>query len=384
MKIAIVTDAIYPFTMGGSEARNHEIAKRLVKIGHEVSILGAKLWDGQNQIEIEGVKVFGFIDQKKLYTKNGRRSALPLFLMSLRIYAHLLKNKYDLIDVASFNFFNCYTAKLASLIKKTSIVFTWHQYFGDYLLKYFGFAGGFLAIYLEKISLKLSKNNIAVSSFVKSELIKNGTKEKNIQVIPNGADIYFINKIPEQEKKYDLIFVGRLNYQKNIPLLVEAVKILKNNFPKIKTAIVGAGEEKENLENLIKKYELETNFEFLGEIKDRENLFKILKSAKIFTLPSILEGFPLTLVEANACGLPVVSVKTAYNNTQEYIKNNENGIIVSPNPKEFADTIHRILENQEFLSKMSKSSIKKAAKYNWDDIYKKQETYYKWTLLKLE
>ena len=50
MKIAITTDAIYPFTMGGSEIRNHEIAKRLIKKGHEVHIYGAKFWKGKNKI----------------------------------------------------------------------------------------------------------------------------------------------------------------------------------------------------------------------------------------------------------------------------------------------------------------------------------------------
>ena len=51
MKIAITTDAIYPFTLGGSEIRNHEVAKRLVKKGHEVHIYGAKLWKGKNIIK---------------------------------------------------------------------------------------------------------------------------------------------------------------------------------------------------------------------------------------------------------------------------------------------------------------------------------------------
>lgn len=377
MKIAIATDAIYPFTLGGSETRNHEIARRLAERGHQVHILGAKLWKGKNEIEIDGIKITGLLKYQRLYTKKGKRSLLPPLFLSARIFFHLLKNDYDIIDVAAFNFLGCFACKLASLIKKTPLVVTWHQYFGDYLIGYFGPFLGRVAMILEKISTKLSKNNIAVSNFIKSELIKREAEEKNIKVISNGADIGLISRIPSQAKKYDLLFAGRLNYQKNLPLLVEAVKILKKNLPEIKIAVVGRGEEKEKIEKLIKNYHLENNFIFLGEIKDKKELFKLFKSCEIFVLPSILEGFPLTMIEANACGLPVVSVKSRHNNPSEYIKNTQNGATVEPDPRKIAKTIENMLKNPALMKKMSGSSIKRAAEYSWDVLAAAQENYYK-------
>lgn len=377
MKIALVTDVIYPFTIGGSEIRNYEVGKRLVKMGHEVHIFGAKLWDGENDLEIDGIKIHGVSRYERLYKKNGRRSVLDPVFLATKIALRLLKEDFDVIDVTAFTFFNCYTVKIVSLFKKTPLVLTWQQYFGDYLTGYFGPIMGLVGRIMERISVMLTKNHLAVSNFVKSELVRRGVKEKNIEVIYNGADVELINKIPNQQKVYDLIFVGRLNYQKNLPLLVESIFLLQKTMPKIKIAIIGQGEEKENLENLIRQKGLESNFNFMGAISDKEKLFKTIKSAKIFVLPSILEGFPLTIVEANACGLPVVATKTKHNDTGEYITENENGILTATNPKAFSSAISCLLENHTYLKKMAETGAKKTCDFDWDKIANMQEAYYK-------
>ena len=323
MKIAITTDAIYPFTLGGSEIRNHEVAKRLVKKGHKVHIYGAKLWKGKNTIKIDNIAIHGVCKYKRLYTQKGKRNPLDQLKLSIMTFLELQKQDFDVIDNLSFVFLNCYATKLASLTKKTSLVFTWQQYFGDYLTGYFGKTLGTTAMILEKLSTKLTKNHIAVSKFVKKELLREGgwdkskkTSSKDIQIIYNGTDVKTINKIPKQKTKYDIIFVGRLNYQKNLPLLIKSIAELKKydkSFKNIKVAILGDGEKKQELKDLIKKLNLEKNFIFLGKTKNKQKIYKELKSAKIFTLPSILEGFPLTIIEANAAGLPVITTKTKHN-----------------------------------------------------------------------
>jgi len=376
MKIAIVTDAIYPFTLGGSEIRNHEIAKRLVKKGHEVHIYGAKLWKGKDIIEIDNVIIHGIHEYERLYDKNGKRKILDPVLLSIKLFFKLLKADYDLIDNASFAYFNCFSTKLVSAIKRKPLIFTWHQYFGDYLLGYFGKFKGAIAMSLERLSTKLTKNNLAVSNNVKSELIKRNIKENQIKVIYNGADTNLIKSIKAKNKKYDLIYVGRLNYQKNLTLLINAVNLLKKDFPKIKVCIIGGGNEDDNLKKLTENYKLKNNLDFLGEIKEKNKIFKLLKSSKIFVLPSLLEGFPLTIIEANASGIPVITTKTKYNNTSEYIKNNENGLIANPNPEDFSNAIKTLLNNKAKLKAMSKTSIKKAKPFDWDKIAQEQEEYY--------
>ena len=376
MKIAIVSDAIYPFTLGGSEVRNHEIAKRLVKRGHEVWIIGGKFWKGKNNLKIDGVNILGVYNYPNLYSTEGKRRIIDAIGLSINLFFALLDKDYNLIDIAAFGYLNCFSAKILSLIKDKPLVFTWHQYFSSYFIGYFGFLKGNIARILERLSTKLSKNHIAVSEHVKSELVKRGIRKESVEVIYNGADIKLAERVKKQNKSYDLIYVGRLNYQKNLSLLVESINIAKDNLPGIKVCIIGGGAEKKRLLNLIKKYGLEKNFDFLGEIKDRKRIFSLMKSSKVFVLPSLLEGFPLTIVEANACGLPVITTKTEWNNTSEYISNGKNGIFAHPDKNDFSGKIVYLIKNEKIREKMAKIGKKRAENFDWDKIAEKAEEYY--------
>jgi glycosyltransferase involved in cell wall biosynthesis len=375
MKIAITTDAIWPYTIGGSELRNQEIGKRLVKKGHEVHIYGAKLWEGPDIIKQEGVIIHGVCYfNEGLYKHNGKRSSLDPLKLSIKLYHKISKEKFDIVNNLSFTFFNCFATKLYTIKTKTPLVLTWQQFFGDYLLGYFGKVNGNIARTLEFISTKLTKNHIAVSHFVKKELTKRNVNPKNIKVIYNGADVKSIKKIPNQKKIYDLVFVGRLNYQKNISLLIKSIKEVKKIYPTISLALIGGGEDKEKLINLTNELGLEKNIKFFGKINDRTKLYKLIKSSEIFTLPSVLEGFPLTIIEANACGLPAISTKTKHNNTTEHL--NECGISTNPNSKDFSKAIIKLLKDKKLREKYAKISGKKSDEFDWDKITDQEEKYY--------
>jgi len=67
MKIAMIYDMIYPFNVGGGEARNYLLAKELIKRGHEVHFFGEKLWKGKNTIVYDGIVMHGVYKSKKIY-----------------------------------------------------------------------------------------------------------------------------------------------------------------------------------------------------------------------------------------------------------------------------------------------------------------------------
>lgn len=369
MKIALTTDVIYPFTIGGSEMRNYEVGKRLVKMGHEVHIYGAKLWKGKKDIVLDGINIHGISKYNSLYDANGKRKATDPIILSIKTFIRLLEDDYDIIDNLSFVFFDCYATKLASLIKNKPLIYTWQQYFGSYLNSYFGGTSGIMARILEKGSLKLAKNNIAVSEYIKEQLISSGTKQNKINVIYNGADVESAEKIKKQKIKYDIIFVGRLTYQKNPHLVIKSINLLKKKFPKIKACLIGDGEERVEIEKLIKKLNLEKNIEIKGKINDRKEIFRNLKASKIFVLPSRLEGFPLTIIEANACGIPVITTKTEWNNVEEYLNNNgESGIIAKESVEGLSSQIEKLLTNKKLREKMGKNGYEKAKNYDWDKI----------------
>jgi glycosyltransferase involved in cell wall biosynthesis len=204
---------------------------------------------------------------------------------------------------------------------------------------------------------------------------------KNIFVSPNGINISEINNSKKMKQKYDVIFVGRLVYQKNPELLIKAINILRKNSPNIKVAIIGGGLEEEYLKKLVNNLGLERNIYFLGKIKNHIKIYPFLKSSLVFAHPSRAEGFSLVLLEAAACGLPIVTTNNKWNlSSVQFLKGN--GIVSSENAEDFAKKINEILNNKILRNKMSKKSIKISKDFDWRNITDKLEEYYKRVLQK--
>ena len=108
-------------------------------------------------------------------------------------------------------------------------------------------------------------------------------------------------------KKYDLIFVGRLVENKGINLLIKAVSKLRAKNEKLKVLIVGGGPLEGELKSKIKSLKLQDTLMLYGRAKDSLEIARLLNESKILVMPSYNEGGPRVVVEAMACGVPVVS-----------------------------------------------------------------------------
>ncbi|MDD1702849.1 MAG: glycosyltransferase family 4 protein, partial [Methanoregula sp.] len=137
MKIAFVYDVIYPYVKGGVEKRVWELAVRLKKRGHEVHIFGMKYWDGEDILVRDGVILHGVCPAKPLYSQ-GRRTIGEAINFSIRLIPHIAQYRFDLIDCQQFPFFSCLSVKSLTLIKKTPLVITWHEVWGNYWYAYLG------------------------------------------------------------------------------------------------------------------------------------------------------------------------------------------------------------------------------------------------------
>jgi glycosyltransferase involved in cell wall biosynthesis len=136
-------------------------------------------------------------------------------------------------------------------------------------------------------------------------------------------------------KYFTLLAVGRLSKQKDYTTLIKAIAILKKNIP-LKLIILGEGPERNSLQTLIDDEKLSDRIELHGF---SENPFAFMVQADLFVLSSILEGLPMVLFEALACGCRVVSTDCPYGPT-EILKNGKYGKLVPiHNPEKLADAI---------------------------------------------
>jgi len=377
MKIAYVYDVIYPFVKGGVQKRVWEIAKGLAK-NHEVHIYGMKYWDGENIILRNGVYLHGVCKPVELYVGD-RRSIKEALYFATKIFKPLMKEDFEVIDCQHAPYFPCFTVRLYSLIKNSQFLITFHEVWGNYWFEYLGFKGFFGKI-IEKSTARLSKTMIAVSEKTKEGLLSLGAPEECIRIIPNGINFQKIQRVKPSDEEFDVIYVGRLISHKNVDLLLRALSMVKKQIPNIRCGVIGDGPEMIKLKILCKKLDLLKNVKFFGFVEDDEEVYSLMKSSKIFVLPSIREGFGVVVLEANACGIPVITVEHKLNNAADLIENGKNGFIVKLSPNAIADKIIEMIRYVD-LNEISKHAKNFANQYDWEAITKKVEDVYREQLI---
>ena len=194
-------------------------------------------------------------------------------------------------------------------------------------------------------------------------------KDKSI-VLYNVIKVQeLIDKIKEDKKEYpnyDLIFLGRLTYQKDPIRLIHIIKMLKYKKSDIKVAIVGTGDLENNIKVEIERNKLNNNVDFIGFVS---NPYKILNSSKLLILTSRYEGTPMVALEAIALGIPIISTPT--DGMKKLIKNNINGYLSEKNDI-LVEKILEILNDDTKLYQMIKNAKNMSKKLNNCLEYKKE------------
>jgi len=376
MKIALISDAIYPYNKGGKEKRIFEVATRLSKNGHEIHLYCMKWWEGPGDRVENSINLHAISKKYPLYSGK-RRSMIQAFMFGLACLK-LIKEDFDIAEVDHIPFFPLFFLKPVCIIKRKKIIATWHEVWGkNYWQEYLGWRGIF-GYLLEKISVRIPDEIISVSNYTTKKLKDDLGSKKKIYTIPNGNDFEKIQKIEASREETDIIFAGRLLSHKNIDVLIKSIHLVKERKQKIKCSIIGEGPEKKNLEALARKLNLDENIEFPGFLEAHDDVYARMKSSKVFVLPSTREGFGVVVVEANACGIPVITVSHKENAARDLIEEGNNGFICKLKEEEIANRIIRVLKNNSD-KKIEKRCLDFAKKYGWDKIVDEiEEVYLKW------
>jgi len=374
MKIAFIYDAVYPWVKGGAEKRVYELAKRLAERGHEVHWYSIGWWwtkNDHNDIIMEGIKLHGVSDPINLYSDD-RRSIKEALIFSLKLLKPLFKDSYDVVDCQGFPFFSCFTAKIHSGLGKSNLIITLHEVWGDYWYTYLG-KPGILGKIVERTMLSLTNNIITVSLKTKNDLRKIKKSEKSI-IIPNGIDFNHIKGIRPSNEGSTIIFAGRLIKEKNVDVLIQSLVTVKKKIPDSICLIIGNGPELSKLEKLASDLQLKENIIFKDFMENYDDLIGYMKSSKVLVLPSTREGFGMVVIEANACGIPVVTVDHPMNAAVDLVIDGVNGFKTQLEPDDMSDKIIKSIESQnEFRDKC----VEMSSGYDWEIIVESLENVYK-------
>lgn len=374
MKIAFVSDAIFPYNKGGKEKRIFEMTTRLAKRGHDIHLYCMKWWNGPKNKTENGVHLHSLCKNYPLYS--GERRSISQAIVFGLACLRLVREDFDVIDVDHMPLFPLFSTKLVCILKRKKMIGTWNEVWGkDYWQEYLGWRGYF-GYLIEKFAVLMPNKITAVSRHTKNKLLNDLKINKTIATIPNGIDLNKIQKVKPARRKSDVIFAGRLLSHKNVDVLIKSIKLIKEKYPRTKCFIIGEGPEKEKLENLTKKLSLEKNVKFLDFLENHNDVYALMKSAKVLVLPSTREGFGIAVIEANACGIPVITIQHKDNAAKDLIEEGKNGFICQLNEGKIAEGIIRVLKKSSH-KKMKQACIDSAKKFGWNQIVNEIEEVYK-------
>jgi len=217
----------------------------------------------------------------------------------------------------------------------------------------------------ERLTKCFVKQYLANSESVKNFYVENiGVDKEKITVIPNGIDVNFYDNIERDwelrrsfginDADFVIICVSNLHINKGHRYLLEAFENVfchsrEDGNPEPHLLLVGDGDEMKNLLRQVENYQSKNNVLFLGK---RNDVPELLKISDIFVLPTMFEGMSNAIMEAMACGLPIVTTDIPEN--RELIENAQTGILIPPkNSETIYAAIKALLKNREFGKKLS-------------------------------
>ncbi len=321
------------------------------------------------------ILIFAGLSDKKLISKIEPITRLNFIQEIIIIRKTELKfKKVNCISPKYKIFKNIYLFELYRIVISVKILFkekisliigiqmTYHGLFSFYLSKIFGVDYIFNLIesfdftYTSRIYRKvISSSNLIVTRGVKviNEINKYFKKYILCVYVPNN---FSFNNIGLNKTKVDsniLIYCGSFSKSKRVDIMIEAVKIIKEKykFSNYTIRLFGDGELKQGIINKAIKYNLD-NIEFNPYLKNIDD--EIMKS-KIFIMTSEFEGQPMAMVEALACGIPVIMPNIS--NIPDLAIDGYNALLVEPLDTEgFAEAIYKLMTDDELYKKLKKGA----------------------------
>ncbi|HVM67478.1 MAG TPA: glycosyltransferase family 4 protein, partial [Acidimicrobiales bacterium] len=335
--VAVVTDAVYPYHTGGKEMRYHYVLRGLAARGFSVEVHTMRWWEGPRTLEVEGVRFHALCPRLPLY-RGTRRSILQAVVFAIAS-VRILRRRVDVIEADHMPLIPLFPLRVVAWAKRVPLVCTWHEVWGpEYWTEYLGRAGRIGAI-VERLAAHLADHIVAASAETGRRLVALGIEAQRVTVAPNSVDVERIMAARPDATAPDVLFVGRLIAHKGADLLIEALIELHRRGHRTTCAIVGDGPERSRLDAMVSAGGLGGAVRVLGALESHDSIYSLMKGARVFALPSVREGFGISVLEALTCGVPVVTVDHPDNQSRWLVEHGVTGWLCPPDPSALAKGI---------------------------------------------
>lgn len=294
---------------------------------------------------------------KKLIGKiRGLRAIFRLFPYLYNIWA--LACRVDVIHVLansgwSWQLFSAPVLWICNF-KKTPVII---NYRGGEARQYFK-----QSIKLIRPSMKLASQIIVPSGYLEKVFNDFGF---NVKVIPNIIDLKRF-KPKKNNSGFHLIITRNLEAIYGIETAIKSIAIVKKIIPEIQLTIAGSGEQKEYLQKRVADLEFAENIFFVGKLKP-DDVAKLYQSADIMLNPTTVDNMPNSILEAMACGVPIIS--TNVGGVPYMVEDNKTALLVEVgNSEMMADKIIELFNDKDQYQTLASNGLKEVQQYSWTNI----------------
>lgn len=335
---------------GGAEVYIHELARRWVSGGSRVTVFCGN--DNRSPLneKIDGVNIIR------------RGGSYTVYLFGFLYYIFKFRGKVDLIiDCENgIPFFS-------PLYAKIPVILLIHHVHQEIFREFLKFPMRQIAEFLEgKLMPIIYKNKqiVTVSNSSLNAILKIGfSSAEKIKIIKNGVTGIHFSKYPKTANP-SFMYLGRLKNYKNIDVAIKAFAKIVTIHKNAILTIVGTGESYLVLKNLIEKLRLVDNVKFLGRISEEEKAKQFSQSWAVLQ-PSQMEGWGITVIEANANGTPVIASRVS--GLVDSVVDGKTGVLVElKNVDQFAKAMREIIIDKDYRTTLSKNAYIWAQNFNWD------------------
>ena len=340
MQVCIVYDCLFPYTIGGAERWYRNVAEALAAKGHGVTILTLRQWERGEEPDIPGVRVVAVGPRFELYTRDGRRRLLPPVVFGLGVLSHLLRYgpRYDVVHTASFPYFSLLAAGAMRRRGGYRIVVDWHEVWTrDYWREYLGRLGGRVGWRVQRACLHVPQRAFCFSHLHERRLHELGLHGELIRL--EGQYDGPLEPADPQPAQDVVVYAGRHIPEKQVPSVVTALALAREQIPDLRGEIYGDGPERTKVVAVIRQLGLDQIVSAPGFVNG-EVLEHALATAMCLILPSRREGYGRVVIEASARGVPVVVAAGPDNAATELVEDGVNGAVAaSAQPRDLADAL---------------------------------------------
>lgn len=337
---------------GGAEVHLHEIFKRIAAQGHQVTLCCCSYPGAPAEETIDGIHVI----------RSGTRNLFN-FIVPKQYLARFRHERYDVV-VDDINKIPFYTP----LFVKEPLIGIVHHLFSKSIFLEAAWPAALYVYGAEQFIPLIYKSlpMAVVSESTREELVQKGFDRSRIAIVPNAVDTALYRPAEKQPPTAPLIgHLGRLKKYKSVDHLLEAFKIVWMEFPDARLIIVGEGDVRPALERKASELGIVEATTFAGQVSDAEKV-RLLNQMTLAVNCSAKEGWGLTVIEANACGVPVVASDVP--GLRDAVLDEQTGLLYEyGNIEQLAQKILLLLRDTQLRQRLVGEALRWAQSFRWED-----------------